>query len=117
MSMATKICIPRENHPGETRTAIVPENAAKLVKHGAQVAVETGVGVACGYSDADYAAAGATVVQDRQSLIASADMVLRLRKSPIEEIGWLKKGNVHISFLDPFNESELIHILASQGVR
>jgi NAD(P) transhydrogenase subunit alpha len=114
--MAMKICIPRENHPGETRTAIVPENAAKLVKHGAQVAVETGVGVACGYSDADYAAAGATVVQDRQSLIESADMMLRLRKPPIGEIGWLKKGNVHISFLDPFNESELIHKLAAQGV-
>ena len=111
-----RICIPKEKHPGENRTAMVPENAAKLVKRGAQVAVETGVGAACGYSDADYAASGVTVVQDRRELLSSADMVLRLRKPPVEDVGWLKQGSVHISFLDPFNESELIHKLAAQKV-
>jgi NAD(P) transhydrogenase subunit alpha len=111
-----RICIPKERHPGEARTAMVPENAAKLVKRGAQVVVETGVGVACGYSDADYIAAGATVVQDRQMSLSSADMVLRLRKPPVEEIDWLRQGSVHISFLDPFSESELIQKLAAQKV-
>ena len=114
--MAVKIYIPKERHPGEARTAMVPENAAKLVKRGAQVAVETGVGAACGYSDADYIAAGATVVQDHQMSLSSADMVLRLRKPPVEEIGWLRQGSVHISFLDPFSESELIQKLAAQKV-
>lgn len=111
-----KICIPKEKHPGETRTAIVPENVVKLVKRGAQVAVETGVGDTCGHSDENYAAAGAVIVKDRHEVLSSADMVLRLRKPPAEEIGWLKKGCVHISFLDPFSESELIHKLAAQGV-
>ncbi len=111
-----RICIPKERHPGEARTAMVPENAAKLVKRGAQVAVETGVGAACGYSDADYIAAGAAVVQDHQMSLSSADMVLRLRKPPVEEIGWLRQGSVHISFLDPFSESELIQKLAAQKV-
>ena len=60
--MATRICVPKERHPGESRTAIVPENVAKLVKRGAQVAVETGVGATCEFSDADYATAGAAVV-------------------------------------------------------
>ena len=114
--MAMRICVPRETHPGETRTAIVPENAAKLVKRGAEIAVETGVGAACGYSDADYTAAGATVVQDRYALVSSADMVLHLRKPPVEEVGWLKKGSVHVSFLDPFGEPELVRSLAAQGV-
>ncbi len=111
-----KICIPRETLPGETRAAMVPENAAKLVKRGADVSVETGIGDSCGYSDADYAACGATVVQDRRGLLSSADMVLRLRKPPDEEVGWLNPGSVHISFLDPFNESELIQKLAAQKV-
>lgn len=110
------ICIPKEKHAGETRVAMVPENAAKLVKMGAQVTVESGAGAACGYSDTDYAACGTTVVQDRRELLSSADMVLRLRKPPAEEIGRLKQGSVHISFLDPFNELELIQKLAAQRV-
>jgi NAD(P) transhydrogenase subunit alpha len=43
-------------------------------------------------------------------------MVLRLRKPPLEEVGWLRPGSVHISFLDPFSESELIQKLAAQKV-
>ncbi|MCX5632144.1 MAG: Re/Si-specific NAD(P)(+) transhydrogenase subunit alpha [Phycisphaerae bacterium] len=111
-----RIYVTKERHSGEARTAMVPENAAKLVKRGAQVAVETGIGDACGYSDADYIAAGATVVQNHQASLSSADMVLRLRKPPVEEIGWLRQGSVHISFLDPFSESELIQKLAAQKV-
>jgi NAD(P) transhydrogenase subunit alpha len=111
-----KICILKESHPGETRAAMVPENAAKLVKRGAEVCVETGIGDGCGYSDADYAACGVTVAQDRRGLLSSADMMLRLRKPPLEEVGWLKPGSVHISFLDPFSESELIQKLAAQKV-
>ena len=110
------ICIPKEKHAGETRVAMVPENAAKLVKMGAQVTVESGAGAACGYSDTDYAACGTTVVHDRRELLSSADMVLRLRKPPAEEVGQLKQGSVHISFLDPFNELELIQKLAAQRV-
>jgi NAD(P) transhydrogenase subunit alpha len=111
-----KIYIAKERHLGENRTAMVPENVAKLVKRGAEVIVEAGVGDACGYTDAEYIAAGATVEQDRQKALSSADMVLRLRKPPVEEVGWLKQGSVHISFLDPFNESDLIHKLAAQKV-
>ena len=110
------IYIAKERHPGENRTAMVPENAAKLVKQGAQVIVEAGLGNTCEYSDAYYIAAGATVAQDRQAALSSADMVLRLRKPPIEEIGWLKQGSIHISFLDPFSESDLIQKLSAQKV-
>jgi NAD(P) transhydrogenase subunit alpha len=111
-----RICIPKEKHPGETRIAMVPENASKLIKRGAQVAVEAGIGNTCGYSDADYTAAGASVINDRKELLSSADMVLRLRKPQAEEIGWLKQGCIHISFLDPFNEAQLIKELATRKV-
>ncbi len=111
-----RIYIAKERHPGENRTAMVPENAAKLVKRGAEVIVEAGLGNTCEYSDADYIAAGATVEQNHQAGLSAADMVLRLRKPPIEEIGWLKQGSIHISFLDPFNESDLIQKLAAQKV-
>lgn len=111
-----RISIPKEQHPGETRIAMVPENAAKLIKRGAQVAVEAGLGDTCGYSDADYAATGASVINDRKELLSTADMVLRLHKPPLEEIGWLKEACIHISFLDPFSESQLIQELAARKV-
>jgi len=111
-----QIGVPRERHPGETRTALVPENAAKLAKWGVQLTVETGLGDPCGYSDADYAAAGATVTPDRRALLSAADIVLRLHQPDPEEVGRLKKGCIHISFLDVFNQPELVQKLAAQGV-
>ncbi|MGD0206503.1 MAG: Re/Si-specific NAD(P)(+) transhydrogenase subunit alpha [Verrucomicrobiota bacterium] len=111
-----KISVPKETHPGETRASLTPESAAKLVKLGAQVEVESGLGLGSGHADAAYTAAGVTLAPDRQALLSSADMVLRVRKPPVEEIALLKPGCVHASLLDPFNEKELIQKLADRGV-
>ena len=111
-----KISVPRETHPGETRAPLTPDSAAKLVKLGAQVEVEAGLGLAAGFADAAYTAAGATLAPDRQALLSSADMILRVRKPPVGEIALLKAGCVHMSLLDPFNEKELIQKLAERNV-
>jgi len=111
-----KISAPKEVHPGETRAPLTPESAAKLVRLGAQVEVESGIGVAAGFPDDAYAKAGATISNDRKGLISSADIVLRLRKPPMDEIAWLKPNAIHASLLDPFNEKELIQKFAEHGV-
>ncbi len=111
-----KIFIPRETARGERRAPVVPETAAKLVKLGAEVEVESGVGQTIGQADDAYAKAGASVSQNRLASLSSADLVLRLRKPPAEEVGLLKPGSVHVSYLDPFNEPELVRALARQGV-
>jgi NAD(P) transhydrogenase subunit alpha len=95
---------------------MTPDHVAKLVKRGAQIEVEAGLGLTCGHANAAYTAAGATVVGDRRALLASADLVLRVRKPPLEEIQFLKAGCVHVSYLDPFNERELVHKLAACGI-
>ncbi len=46
-----KISVPKETHPGETRAPLMPDAAGKLVKLGAQVEVEAGLGVAAGFPD------------------------------------------------------------------
>jgi NAD(P) transhydrogenase subunit alpha len=88
----------------------------KLVRLGADVVVESGAGAGAGISDADYEAAGASIGSDRSTLLGSADMVLRLRKPEMDEISQLKAGCVHVSYLDPFNEKDLIKAFASQNV-
>ena len=111
-----KICIPKEVYPGETRVPMVPDHVAKLVKRGAQIEIEPGMGLSSGHADAAYAAAGATVAANRQALLSSADLILRLRKPPAEELGQLKSGCLHVSYLDPFNEGDLVRKLATQKI-
>ena len=111
-----QLVIPREIQPGENRVSATPETVKKLVRLGAEVVIESGAGTGAGISDADYAAAGASISSDRSALLGSADMVLRLRKPEMDEISQLKAGSIHVSYLDPFNEKDLIKAFANQNV-
>lgn len=66
--------------------------------------------------DGDYAEAGAEVSAKRKDLLAKSDVILRIRKPEAAEIGQLQQGCIHISYLDPFNEGDLVAALAKQGV-
>ena len=111
-----KISVPKETHPGEARAPLTPDSAAKLVKLGAQVEVEAGLGLAAGFPTTPITKAGATVAADRRALLGSGDIVLRLRKPPGEEIALLKPNSIHASLLDPFNEKDLVQKFAERGV-
>lgn len=110
------IGIPRELTAGETRVPMIPASVKRFTDVGAEVQVETGAGTAIGITDQEYSDAGATIVTDRQALLANADIVLRLRKPEVAEVGQLKKGSLHISFLDPFNEHALVDAFMAAGV-
>ena len=109
-----KICFPHETHPGESRVAATPASVKKLVKLGFDVSVERGAGAASGYPDAEYEAAGARIVADRAELFRSADALVRVRPTPADELNLLREGALHISFLDPFNEKELLARMAAR---
>ncbi len=109
------IGIPKETHPGETRVPFIPSSVDRLVKKGAQIIIESGLGSSIGASDDDYKKAGASV-SDRQNILSNSDILLRLRKPPAEEVSKLKKGSLHISFLDPFNERNLVNELAKSQI-
>ena len=111
-----RIAIPKETHPGENRVPITPDHAKKLCKLGAKLVIESGLGSGSGFTDAEYTEAGATVSQDRNALFSSADVLLRLRKPELDEVKLMQHGCIHISYLDPFNERELVVALKEQGV-
>lgn len=110
------ICVTKETHPGERRVAMVPATVDKLVKLGATVSVETGLGESCRFTDADYERVGAQVAGDRAAMLAGADLVLRLRKPPMADIALMRRGAVQVGYLDPFNEPELIGALKEAGI-
>lgn len=111
-----RIFVPKETHPGETRVPLIPQTAKKIVDRGGEVVVESGMGLASQHTDEAYTEAGASVSTDRDRELSEADLVLRLRKPPIEEVRKLRDGAIHVSFLDPFNEHELVNALASNGI-
>ena len=110
-----KVGVPKETFPGETRAAIVPVSVTKLVKKEIQVAVESGLGLQAGFTDEDYKEAGA-LIAPRDQILAHSDVILRVRKPDDDDVKLLKKGSVHISFLDPFNEAALIESLCTAEV-
>ena len=107
---------PSELHPGENRVAMTPTNVKKLVRAGAEILVEEGSGVNSGFSDQEYKDVGAQVLVDRNEILSRSDVILRLHKPDIGEVDRLKKGCIHISYLDPFNEPELIEAFRKQEI-
>lgn len=108
--------VPSEKDPLETRVALVPAAAAKLVKLGANVAIEAGAGNAAGHPDAEYIDAGATISNDRNASLAEADFVLRVLPADIDEIHLQKPGSLATGLMDPFGSRERIQAYAAAKV-
>ena len=111
-----QIGVLKETHPGENRVAVIPDTVKKLVKLGADITVEAALGQGSGFADEEYAEAGAAVSSDRNGMLGQSDVILRIRKPEADEVGRIKQGCIHISYLDPFNEGELVDALAEQGI-
>lgn len=111
-----KILVLRERTPGERRVPLIPPSAEKLVKLGAELLIERGIGESIGIPDEAYAKVGATLVEDRAGALKQAQMVLRLRKPQCEDIALMPAGCLHVSYLDPFNEKELVRALAAARI-
>ncbi len=111
-----QIGIPKETHPGENRVPIIPDTVKKLRDLGAEVVIEGGLGLGSGFRDKEYTEAGASISPDRTSLFSNSDILLRLRKPDLSEVALMKSGCIHISYLDPFNEQELVQALKERGV-
>ena len=111
-----QIGVLKETHPGENRVAVIPDTVKKLVKLGAELTVEAALGQGAGFADETYSEAGATITSNRNDILAKSDIILRIRKPEADEISQLKQDCIHISYLDPFNEGELVDALAKQGV-
>lgn len=111
-----QIGIPKETHPGENRVPIIPDTVKKLCHLGAEVVIEGGLGLGSGFRDKEYTEAGANISPDRTALFSNSDILLRLRKPDLSEVALMKSGCIHISYLDPFNEQELVQALKERGV-
>jgi len=116
MHTTKRFFAPLETNPAETRATVAPTSVTKLCALGLEVLIQAGAGTQSDYSDAEYEKAGATIVPDADTGYAQADIVARVSKPSLEDLDKIKPGTLHISFLDPFNEKELIDDLAKRDI-
>ncbi|HEV8588052.1 MAG TPA: NAD(P) transhydrogenase subunit alpha [Pyrinomonadaceae bacterium] len=99
-----KIAVLNETSPGEARVALMPDSVQKLVAAKASVFVESGAGLGAARTDDDYRAAGATVVNDRNALLAETDVLVVVSRPSEEVMNRMKRGAVVLGFLRPLDE-------------
>ena len=105
------IGVPAETTAGETRVAVTPETAKKLVAQGHVVRVQSGAGVAASVTDAAYQAAGAEITDLDGAF--GADIVLKVRTPNDPEVARMKPGSVVIGMLNPFDAAGLQRLAAA----
>lgn len=86
------IGVPKEIKNNENRVALTPAGAKELVKRGHTVYVQHTAGVGSGFSDAEYEAAGATILPTIEATYEIAEMIIKV-KEPIESEYALIKEN------------------------
>jgi alanine dehydrogenase len=94
-----RIGVPKEIKVHEYRVGMTPAAVTELVSRGHQVSVETGAGAGVDYSDQEYAAAGATIVADAQSIFQGADLVVKVKEPQLHECAWLKPNQTLFTYL------------------
>ena len=75
---ALTVGVPKEIKDNENRVAVQPDGVYELVHHGHRVLVETGAGDGSRFPDAEYIAAGATVVATADEVFAGADLIVKV---------------------------------------
>src|SRR5260370_11646496 len=98
------IAVLRETRAGEARVALMPESVQKLVALKAAVSIESGAGLGAARTEDDYGSGGANIVDDRNGLLASADVLVTVNRPSPEDFQRLKKGAVVLGFLRPLDE-------------
>ena len=109
-----KVGIPKEIMPGERRVAATPDSVKKLVKLGFDVTIERDAGLAAGFDDDSFAAAGAMVADCATTW--GCDIIVKTRPPVDDEVGRLAAGQTVISYLYPAFNSDLVTKLSSRRV-
>ena len=109
------ILVCKEKDPRETRVALIPDDVKKLSSMGFELQVVSGAGLKSGFSDDAYKNAGAKIVAKEEDAYDSSEIIVRIMKP--ESIKGIKKDTLHLSYMDPFNEKQLLNDFATSGIQ
>ena len=90
-----KIGVPKEIKADEYRIALLPVGAQLLVEDGHEVFVEKQAGLASGYKDEEYQAAGASIIESAAEIFNKAELIVKVKEPQADE-------------LDKFTDSQIV---------
>jgi alanine dehydrogenase len=111
-----KIGVPTEIKSDEYRVAVTPAGVREMTEHGHQVLVQAGAGEGSAILDEDYAAQGASIVDDAAGVFAEAEMVLHVKELQASEIEMLRPGQLLFTYLHLAPDPEQTRGLCESGV-
>ncbi len=91
--------IPKEIKNHEYRVGLTPISVQELIGHGHKVLVETQAGAAIGFTDDDYKAAGAEIVNSAKEVFASAELIIKVKEPQVIERQMLRSEQTLFTYL------------------
>ena len=114
MTALRTVGVPKEVKTAEHRVAMTPDGVREFERHGIEVFVETHAGEGASISDADYAAAGATIVPTAGDAWAQ-QMVVKVKEPKAEEFGFLRADLTLFTYLHLAAYPEVAKALIAAG--
>lgn len=93
------IGVPKEIKNDEYRVAMVPAGVRELIENGHNVVIEKDAGLAVGFTDQDYKAAGAVIENSASAVFAKADMIVKVKEPQATECAMLRAGQILFTYL------------------
>ena len=119
-----KVAVVKERRAHERRVAASPDTIKRMIAMGLEVVAESGAGEGAGFTDAAFAAAGATIAADPASTLGDADIVLKVQRpqtqtsgeGAVDELKCMKRDAVLIGLLQPVQNPAEIEAYAGAGI-
>jgi alanine dehydrogenase len=107
---------PKEIKNHEYRVGLVPSSVAAIVRHGHKVSIEAGAGLGSGLPDAEYIAAGATIVANADEIFSQADMIIKVKEPQAIERKKLRPHQILFTYLHLAPDAPQTHdLIASKA--
>lgn len=110
-----KIAVPKEIKAQEYRVGLSPTSVRELSKHGHSITVETGAGAAIGFADKAYIDAGATIIDNTETLYRNAELIVKVKEPQPEECKLLQKGQIVFAYLHLAPDLQQTELLLQSG--
>ena len=107
--------VPKEIKAQENRVAMTPAGADTMIRAGHKVLVEKGAGLGAGFSDEEYKAVGAEIINEASDVWAKSEMIIKVKEPLASEYGYFRKGLIIFTYLHLAAEPDLTKALIDSG--
>src|SRR6266516_3708414 len=111
-----KVGVPRELKNHEYRVAITPAGVHELSRAGHQVFIEEDAGTGSAIPDAEFVAAGATILPTADDVWTTSDLVLKVKEPVPEEYHRMRKDQVLFTYLHLAASRQCTDALLGSGI-